>query len=401
MICRQLKIIPNRTQEHQLEDWLWMLTGVWNWAVRKIEQDAQGGLYYSRMDFQNLLAGHGQKIGIPSHVLQGTLSDAYTGWERCFKGISRKPRLKGQHNRLTSIPFPDPLRSPEGNRIGMPRMGSIRFHKQDIPERRIKSGRIIKRASGWYLCLFIDAQPNVIPHIGNGQIGIDPGFKHLLTLSTGEKIDHPRELERVAKRLAQAQRGTNRNLVSRLHERLRNQRRDRNHKLSRRLVSENELIVWSRDDHRKIAKRFGKSVTSSSHGQLRGMLSSKMPTSGRQYLEVASYKSTMTCSDCGAETGPTGLAGLSVRQWECGACGAQHDRDINAAVNTLIAGVGLTLEFRRETVSGMSKLGQNQRDTPGLATVIGSATARGLSGDIRRYGSKSIVSVPLVIVAIP
>ena len=232
-------------------------------------------------------------------------------------------------------------------------MKSIRFHKQNIPDGKIKCGRIIRKASGWYLTLFIDAQPNVIPHVGNGQIGIDPGFHHLLTLSTGEKIDHPRELEQTEDRLAQAQRGKDKKLIARLHERIRNQRRDRNHKLSRRLVSENELIVWSKDDHRRIAKRFGKSVTSSSHGQLRGMLSSKLPTSGRQYLEVAPNKSTMTCSECGAESGPTGLAGLSVRQWAC-ACGAEHDRDINAAMNTLIAGVGLTHELRREAISGMT-----------------------------------------------
>ena len=353
MICRLLKIIPNKTQERQLNDWLWMLTGVWNWAVRKIEQDAQGGIYYSRMKFHNLLANHGKKIGIPSHVLQGTLSDVYTGWERCFKGISRKPRLKGRHNRLTSIPFPDPIKPAEGNRIKMPGMGSVRFHKQDIPDGKIKCGRFVRRASGWYLCLFIDAKPNAIPHIEAGRVGIDPGFKHLLTLSTGEKIDHPRELEQTAQRLAQAQHGKDRKLVARLHERLRNQRRDRNHKLSRKLVSENELIVWSKDNHRAIAKKFGKSVASSSHGQLRDMLSSKMPTSGRQYLEVASSKSTMTCSACGAESGPTGLAGLKVRQWRC-ACGAQHDRDINAAINTLIAGVGLTHELRREAVPGMA-----------------------------------------------
>jgi len=354
MICRKLKIIPNRTQEHQLEEWLWILTGVWNWAVRKIEQDAQGGIYYSRMKFKNLLAGHGRKIGIPSHVLQGTLSDVYTGWERCFKGISRKPRLKGCHNRLNSIPFPDPIRVPDGNRIRIMGIKSVRFHKQDIPDGRIKCGRIIKKASGWYLCLFIDAQPNAIPHISNGKIGIDPGFKHLLILSTGEKIKHPRELEQTELRLAQAQRGKDEKLAARLHERLRNRRRDRNHKLSRRLVSENELIVWSRDDHRKIARTFGKSVASSSHGQLRDMLSRKMPTSGRQYLEVASNKSTMTCSACGSLSGPTGLAGLSVRQWECRDCGVFHDRDINAAINILITGLGSSHELRREAESGLT-----------------------------------------------
>jgi transposase len=62
------------------------------------------------------------------------------------------------------------------------------------------------------------------------------------------------------------------------------------------------------------------------------------------YVEVDPRNSTKTCSTCGALTGPTGWAGLKVRQWECPSCGTHHDRDINAAVNTLIAGAGIALE---------------------------------------------------------
>ncbi|MEI6355336.1 MAG: zinc ribbon domain-containing protein [Methylococcus sp.] len=50
------------------------------------------------------------------------------------------------------------------------------------------------------------------------------------------------------------------------------------------------------------------------------------------------------CSACGALTGPQGRAGLKVRQWECIECGTQHDRDVNAAINTLTAAVGMTVE---------------------------------------------------------
>lgn len=63
------------------------------------------------------------------------------------------------------------------------------------------------------------------------------------------------------------------------------------------------------------------------------------------YVEVASRNSTKTCSACGALSGPTGLSGLKVRQWTCVACGAQHDRDTNAAMNALIAGAGLAHEM--------------------------------------------------------
>jgi len=356
MIQRQLKLRLNVSQEGQLNTWLFQLTGVWNWAIRKIEQDAKDGIYYSPKAFHNLLADHGKKLGIPSHTLQGLLDMAHTAWQRCYKKLAKKPRLKGQRNKLMSIPFPDPFKAPDGTRIHIPGIGHVRFHGQDIPAGRIKRGRIVKRSSGWYLCLFIDAQPNAIPHVGDGVLGIDPGFHSLLTLSTGEKIAHPHELRQTEHRIGQAQRGGRKHLAARLQERLANQRNDRNHKLSRRLVAENQTIAWSKDAHRGIAKSFGKSVASAAHAQLRGMLAYKCTASGRQFLEVPSRFSTKTCSACGSLSGPTGYAGLSVRQWTCADCGSAHDRDVNAAMNTLYAGVGTTHERRREAVSGISGL---------------------------------------------
>lgn len=327
-----------------LEQWLPILGSVWNFGLRKIELNARDKIYFSTHEFHNLLAGHGPKLGIPSHTLQGTLSTVYIAWQRYFKKLAKRPRLKGFRNKLNSIPFPDPFRAPVDNRIRVQGIGKVRFHKQDLPEGKIKCGRIVKRVSGWYLCLFIDAQPKAIPHVAHGQLGIDPGFNSLLTLSTGEKIDHPRELEKSARCLAQAQRGGRKKQAGRIQERIANQRKDRNHKLSRRLVAENAVIRFSADDHRVIASRFGKSVASSSHGQLRRMLSYKCTQSGRAYDEPVSRFSTKTCSACGSRCGPTGWAGLKVRQWMCVECGSSHDRDVNAAINTLRAGAGWALE---------------------------------------------------------
>lgn len=341
MIQVQLKLRMTKAQERDCERWLYHLTSVWNWAVRKIELNAADSIFFSKCDFHNLLAGHSAKLGIPSHVLQGILSTVHDSWGRCFKKLSRKPRLKGAHNKLASIPFPDPIRPPKGNRVTLLFLGSVRFHKMDIPEGRIKCGRVVKRASGWHLCLFIEADSKPIERMASGQVGIDPGFSSLLTTSDGEIIVHPRELEASAKRLAQAQRGKRRKLVGRIQERIVNQRKDRNHKLSRRLVAENVLIAFSKDNTKEIARRFGKSVASSGHSQLRGMLAYKSPKSGTQYLEVDSRNSTRTCSECGCLSGPTGFAGLSVRHWVCSGCGAAHDRDINAAINTLKAGAGM------------------------------------------------------------
>ncbi len=344
MIQTQIKLRVKSKQEAVLSEWLLILTRVWNWAIRKIELDAKDSIFYSKKEFQNLLANHGKKLDIPSHTLQGMLCTAWDAWSRCFKKLGKKPRLKGCRNRLNSIPFLDPIRRPDGVYFKLPGIGLIRFHKQEIPQGKIKCGRIVKRASGWYLCLFIEAEPKAIPHKRYEKIGIDPGFKTTLPLSTGEKIQKPKRLKQLESRLAQAQRGKRQKLTSRLQERIKNRRKDDNHKLSRKLVEEYETIAFSKDHIQGIAKKYGKSVAESGHYQLRQMLSYKCRAGGRKYIEVDSKGSTMTCSNCLAKTGPTGTSGLSVRQWECTGCGILHDRDHNAAINTLLVGLGTSLE---------------------------------------------------------
>ena len=87
---------------------------------------------------------------------------------------------------------------------------------------------------------------------------------------------------------------------------------------------------------RKNPNKFGKSVSSSGHYQLRRQISYKSSICGRRFLEIDSRNSTRICSYCGSLTGPTGWTGLSVREWVCSACGAVLDRDVNSAINTLI-----------------------------------------------------------------
>jgi len=344
MIQCQLKLKATPQQERKLNRLLFHLTAVWNWAIKRIEHDAEAGIYYSSLSFRNVLNGHGAKMGISQDAINGTLWTAHSAWQRCFKRLGSKPRLKGRRNRLNSIAFAHAA-SIKNDHAVIPSVGKVRYHKQDIPQGHISQMRIVKRASGWYLCLFIKAEPKAPARTGSEQIGIDPGFSHLLTLSSGQKIDHPREMEASASRLAQAHRARNRKLAARLYERIANQRKDRNHKLSRRLVAANIFIAFSKDRISHIARRFGKSVSSSGHNQLRSMIAYKSRTGGSEYIEPESKNSTITCSTCGALTGPQGLAGLKVREWVCGACGAHHDRDINAAMNALISGLGISHEM--------------------------------------------------------
>lgn len=352
MIQVQLKLRLRPAQERQLERWLFRLTGVWNWAIRKLEADGNVGVRHSVFEMKALVNGHGRKIGVPSKAMTALVAQACDAYDRYRGGLANRPRLKGRRNKLNSIPFDQGQLIRSDRSVYLAGLGLARFHPQEIPAGHSGCSRIVKRASGWYLCLFIQAEREPIAVVVDGLIGVDPGFSNLLTTSDGEIIEHPDELRAGELRVAQAQRGKRERLSARLRERGANRRRDRNHKLSRRLVAENRLIVWSKDNTAGIARSFGKSVSSASHSQLRQMLAYKSRAGGREFVEVASRNSTRICSACRAITGPTGYAGLSVRRWTC-VCGATHDRDVNAAVNTLIAGLGMSHERSREVASGI------------------------------------------------
>lgn len=351
MIGRTLKLKLTKHQEFVFNQWLWHLTGLYNWAIKKIKHDADDKIYYSDFYFVNLIANHSKRMEIPSHVMKGVLTQAYMAWQRCFRKQARKPKLKGQRNKLNSIPFPDPIKQPKNNRVSIPGFGKIRYHKQELPQAKIKCGRIIKRASGWYLCLTLECD-NIFPvQETEKAVGIDPGFKTLLTLSDGVKFENPRELRKGAERLAQSQRGNHKKLSALLQERQANRRRDRNHKISRKLIENYKTICYSDDNFKGMARKFGKSVSEAGLNQLIGFIQYKGRIGGRKIIPVNSFQTTMTCSNCGALTGPTGLSGLAVRDWECSVCGTQHDRDRNSAMQVLKIGLGISHEREAQNVA--------------------------------------------------
>ena len=363
MIVREVKLKLNTGQQTILEGWLWHLTGVWNWAIRKIELDARDGIYYSKLEFQNLLAGHSKTLGIPARVIQPFLVQAWTAWQRCFKRVGRKPRLKGHRNKLNSIPFSYDISLKPGNRVQVPGLGQLRYHKQDIPDAAIKCGRICKRASGWYLCLWLDTEHSFAVQETDSAVGIDPGFTSLLTLSDGTKYENPRELRKGAERYGRAQRGRRKRLSARLLERQANKRKDRNHKIARRIVEDHQTVYYADDHFRGMAGKFGKSVSEAGLGQLLGYITYKGRIAGREIIPVDSRFTTMTCSACGAITGPKGWDGLAVRRWTCSACGAVHDRDVNAACVVLNAGARSALKPSGDRGNGQEPMRARETDS--------------------------------------
>ena len=233
---------------------------------------------------------------------------------------------------------------------------------------------VIREADGcWYVSCRVVA--TVQPLAGGGEIGIDLGLKDLAVLSTGEKIANPRHLTkrqkrlaRLQRRLAKKQKGTKNRAkaklkVARAHAAVRHARQDFLHKLSTRLIRENQAIAVESLSVKGMlrAKRCSRSIADAGWGELVLMLTYKAAWYERRLVKIDRFfPSTKTCSECGTTGHKLTLAD---REWTCPDCGAVHDRDVNAAINIRTAGlagiacgVGVSLGVLRH--SGQSTVKQ-------------------------------------------
>ncbi|TKK88539.1 IS200/IS605 family element transposase accessory protein TnpB [Herbidospora galbida] len=209
---------------------------------------------------------------------------------------------------------------------------------------------VSKDAAGrWFVSILVEHEIVPLPSV-EAAVGVDVGIAELATLSTGEKIDNPRCERADRRKLAKAQRalarkgkGSNnrakaRTAVARIHARIGDRRRDHLHKVTTRLVRENQVIAVEDLSVRNLVRNrsLARAVSDAGWRELRTMLSYKSAWYGRELLIVDRWcPSSKRCSECGAvaESMP-----LRLRQWSC-VCGASHDRDVNAARNILAAGL--------------------------------------------------------------
>ncbi|GAT70875.1 transposase [Planomonospora sphaerica] len=209
---------------------------------------------------------------------------------------------------------------------------------------------VSKDAAGrWFVSILVEETIRPLDPVEQS-VGVDAGITSLLTLSTGEKITNPKHERADRHRLAKAQRNLARKTkgsanrakarlkVARAHARITDRRRDFLHKLTTRLVRENQVIAVEDLTVRNLVKNhaLARAISDASWRELRTMLEYKAAWYGRDLVAVDRwFPSSKLCSACGAlrETMP-----LGVRTWQC-VCGALHDRDVNAAKNILAAGL--------------------------------------------------------------
>ena len=209
-------------------------------------------------------------------------------------------------------------------------------------------------AGRWHVSILCeDASVKPLPKL-KATVGIDVGVSALATLSTGEKVPNIRPDEREAARkrmlsksLARKQKGSNnrykaKQKLARLHARVADRRRDHLHKLTTRLVRENQVIVVEDLNVLGMLKnhRLARVISDAAWRMLFTFLKYKCAWYGRDFVEVDRFfPSSKTCSVCGHVVDKLPL---DVRHWTCSRCKAEHDRDVNAARNILAAGHAVT-----------------------------------------------------------
>jgi putative transposase len=268
------------------------------------------------------------------------------------------PRFRGR-DRYNSFRYPQAPSGCklEGDRLKLSGIGHLRvvFHRplEGVP----KTVCIHRTATGkWYASIACEWEPTSLCE-SSEPVGIDVGLAPFATLSTGESIQNPRFFRKEEKALATAQRklakaskGTptrrkRRQVVSRVHERVRFRRQDFTHQNSRRIVNRFQIIAVEELSINRMVHHpcLAKSISDAAWSEFDALLSYKAECAGRTYVAVNPAYTSQDCSRCGHRQ----KMPLADRTYRCPCCSLELDRDLNAARNILAVGLhGLGLRSR-------------------------------------------------------
>lgn len=318
---------------------------VWNYcnelSFKVFERERK---FMSGFDLQKYTNGVTKEgLALHSATVQAICSE-YATRRKQFKKVKLKWRKsKGSGRSLGWIPF---KASGIKYHNGQIQYGKHKFSLWDsygLKNYDLSVGSFSEDSQGkWYINIV--AIPKINPHeqlnlFNNECIGIDLGLKDLLTTSNGIVIESNKYYRKLENKLAIAQRANKSTRVKAIHAKIRNQRKDFNHKLSSSLSKSFSMIFVGDVSSSKLVKtKMAKSVYDAGWSQIKTMMLYKCDSTGAWYEEINESFSTQVCSDCNAISGPKGLKDLGIREWTCSNCGTTHQRDINSAKNILAHG---------------------------------------------------------------
>ena len=294
-----------------------------------------------------------------SMALQEALKDLDTSYKNFFEKRSLYPRFKSKHAHTQSFRTRNQNNGirVEGNRIRLPKIGAVKAKLSRSFDGRILHATVTRTAADKYfvsLCVEVvasSASPRITTARAEG-IGLDVGIKDFCVDSNGVHVEGPRPLEKFARRLVRAQRRLSRKMkksnnrrkvrirLARIHEKIANIRRDFLHKLSTKVVIENQVIAVEKLRTKNMVKNhhLAAAILDAGWAEFFRMLEYKTHWYGAVFVAVDPAYTSQACSVCWEIN--KAVKDLSVRSWVCPVCGTHHDRDENAAKNILERALG-------------------------------------------------------------
>ncbi|SCG76937.1 RNA-guided endonuclease InsQ/TnpB family protein [Micromonospora inositola] len=295
---------------------------------------------------------------VSSVVLQQALADLNTAYRNFFASLSGKrkgrkvapPRFRSRKDNRQAIRLTKNARFAvlDNGRLRLPKIGDVPVRWSRPLPAEPSSVTVIKDAAGRYFASFVvQTTDEPLPTV-ESEVGIDLGLTHFAVLSNGKRVAAPKFLRRAARKLRRLQQDLSRKqrgsanrkkavvMVAKAHARVADTRRDWQHKLSTRIIRDNQAVYVEDLGVVGLGRtRLAKSVHDAGWDSFTAMLEYKAARLGRTFGRIDRFfPSTRMCSQCGRINDKLPL---NTRAWNC-PCGAAHDRDINAAMNVLAAG---------------------------------------------------------------
>lgn len=350
------RIYPTPEQEEILRQTIGCARFVYNWALAKRREawvkDKKSLTYAKSCKALTDLKDSPEREwlnSVSSVCLQQSLNNLDVAFGNFFKKRAAYPSFKTRKNG-GSVKFVGNAFRLKGHNFFLAKIKIPIKVQWSRPLLNIPNSVIVSQnASGqWFASFTCEEEVVKLPPSEN-KIGIDVGITHFATLSDGRKFSQPKKIRRLRKKLARLQRLHSRKAkgsknrerarkkVARVHQHIADARKDFLHKLSTQLVRENQAIALEDLAVSNMVKnrKLSRCISEQGWRDFRTMLEYKCEWYGRELHVVDRFfPSSKTCSCCGAKAS----FGLETRQWTCGSCGANHDRDVNAAKNILAAG---------------------------------------------------------------
>ncbi|MBD2484105.1 RNA-guided endonuclease TnpB family protein [Planktothrix sp. FACHB-1365] len=306
----------------------------------------------------------GEVSSIPLQQCLRDLEQAYSNFFKSRKGQRKgkkvnPPKFKKRKSKQSARFMDNGFKLyPNSDYIYIAKIGDIKVVWSRVLPATPSSVTLIKDSADRYFVSFVvEFNPQPLPENQNS-VGIDLGITDFATLSNGEKVKSPQPLKKQLKRLRRLQRNLSRKQkgskrrevarkkLARLHAKISDTRSDFLHKLSTKIICENQTIVLEDLNVSGMIKnrKLARAISDLGWRSFRTMLEAKSVMYGRDFRVIDRWIPTsQTCSCCGFRGGKKEL---NIREWTCLNCGQSHDRDVNAANNILVAG-GLS-----ETLNG-------------------------------------------------